>query len=284
MLKKNDALSQFSNLPDMSAINHTFIIPAYKNSIFLEDCIKSLKQQTISSIIIITTSTPSEFIAGIARKYNIELLINEYDNGIAGDWNFAYKACNTKYLTLAHQDDVYLPDYTEKCLLYAEKKTNSNMLLVFTDYKEVKTNKEKKSSLIITVKKILLLLFLFRNNFKNPFIKKGILSFGNPISCPTVMFNILNIGPFEFSEKYRYNLDWEAWLRLAKRDGKFIYINRKLMLHRIHNESQTISQIRDNNREKEEEMIFISIWNKPFAKLLMSMYRYAAKLNVNTLD
>ena len=268
------------NPTEMIANKHTFIIPAYKNSIFLEDCIISLQQQTIPSIIIITTSTPSDFVTGIAGKYNIEIAINEHDKGIAGDWNFAYKICKTKYLTLAHQDDVYLPTYTENCLHHAEKPTNNDTLIIFTNYEEIVSDRPGKISVILLIKQMILLIFRIKNNIRSHFLKRIILSFGNPISCPTVMFNIENIGPFEFSDKYRYNLDWEAWLRLAKMHGKFIYINRKLMLHRIHSESQTIFQIRDNNRVKEEERIFTMIWNKPFAKLLMLFYRFGSAINI----
>jgi hypothetical protein len=264
----------------MTCSDHTFIIPAYKGSDFIEECIISLKQQTLNSKIIITTSTPSSFVFDISRKYNIEIYINKNGNNIANDWNFAYKMCQTKYLTLAHQDDIYLPEYTEQCLNYAEIPANSDSLMIFTDYKEIAGDHKKKVSLIIFVKKALLSVFLLKNNIKSNFLKRSILSFGNPISCPSVMFNVKNIGPFEFSEEYQYNIDWEAWLRLAKKEGKFIYINKKLMVHRLHDESQTFIQIQNDNRYKEEEKIFQSIWNKPFARLIMKIYKYSSSLNV----
>ncbi len=282
MPERNDA-STSSQTPERDDPMHSFIIPAYNDSRFLEDCIRSLKQQTVPSAIIITTSTPSDFITALARKYNIEIKTNESKGGIAMDWNFAYRACKTKYLTLAHQDDVYLPEYTERCLYQAEKETNSDTLIVFTDYSELLTGKEKKTSLIVMVKKLLLFVFRIRNNYKNKFIKRSIVSFGNSISCPTVMFNTENTGSFEFSDKYRYNVDWEAWLRMARMEGRFIYINRKLMLHRIHSESETILQIKDNNRIIEEEMMFTLIWNKTNARLLMKLYRFGSKLNAKTL-
>ena len=56
------------------------------------------------------------------------------------------------------------------------------------------------------------------------------------------------------------------------------------MFHRIHSESQTVIQIKNNNRMTEEEMIFTSIWNKTIARLLMKVYRYSSKLNVNILN
>jgi glycosyltransferase involved in cell wall biosynthesis len=264
----------------MSNINHTFIIPAYKNSVFIEDCIISLKQQTLPSNILITTSTASPFLDNIARKYNIAIHVNKNGKGIANDWNFAYKMCQTKYLTLAHQDDYYLPDYTERCLKYAEKTRNQDSLIIFTDYQEYVSDRLRKVSLLIFIKRVLLVTFLFKNNIKNHFIKRGILYFGNPISCPSVMFNINNIGHFEFCEEYLCNMDWDAWLRLANMNGKFIYVNKKLMVHRLHNESQTAMQIQNYNRYEEDKKIFQSIWNKPIAKLLMGIYKYATIYNM----
>ena len=42
--------------------DHTFAICAYKESPYLEECIKSLKNQTIKSNILIATSTPKELL------------------------------------------------------------------------------------------------------------------------------------------------------------------------------------------------------------------------------
>ena len=57
--------------------NHTFVICAYKESRYLEDCIISLTQQTIESKIIISTSTPNTHIKKLAEKYKIELFVRE---------------------------------------------------------------------------------------------------------------------------------------------------------------------------------------------------------------
>lgn len=263
----------------MTCLDHTFIIPAYKNSIYMEDCIISLREQTIPSKILITTSTPSEFLFDIAKRHNIEIDINEHGGSIAKDWNFALKSCKTKYLTLAHQDDIYFPDYAESCVKCAEKPINWDNLILFTDYKEIMIDQPRRFSLNIYVKKLLLVMFLLKNNIKNHFLKKSMLSLGNPISCPSVMFNLKNIGSFEFSDEYKYNLDWEAWLRLAKMKGRFVYLNERLMAHRLHNESQTSIQIQSNMRIEEEERIFQSIWNKPMAKLLMQFYKYSSAFN-----
>ena len=67
--------------------DHTFAVCAYKESPYLEECIKSLKSQTIKSNILIATSTPNDYIKGIADKYEIPYYINEGEGGITQDWN-----------------------------------------------------------------------------------------------------------------------------------------------------------------------------------------------------
>ena len=88
-------------------MNHTFAICAYKESEYLEKCIKSLENQTVLSEIIMVTHTPSDFLKNIAEKHNIPLYINEGEGGITQDWNFALSKVKTKYATVTHQDDVY---------------------------------------------------------------------------------------------------------------------------------------------------------------------------------
>ena len=109
---------------DMSA-KHTFVICAYKESAYLEECILSLKQQTVKSNIIMITSTPNNYIRELAEKYEIPLKVNEGEGGIVQDWNFGYAQCRTPYITIAHQDDVYFPEYAEHAvnMLESAKKT-----------------------------------------------------------------------------------------------------------------------------------------------------------------
>ena len=57
--------------------DHTFAVCAYKESPYLESCIKSLISQTVKSNIIVCTSTPCEFIENMARYllFNINFVI-----------------------------------------------------------------------------------------------------------------------------------------------------------------------------------------------------------------
>ena len=88
---------------------HTFAVCAYKESPYLEDCLQSLMAQTVDSHIIMATSTPNDFISSIAEQYNLPLFVNHGEGGITQDWNFAYTHADSKYVTIAHQDDIYEP-------------------------------------------------------------------------------------------------------------------------------------------------------------------------------
>lgn len=262
----------------MEKPRHTFAIIAYKESPYLEECILSLRKQTIQSDIFISTSTPSIFLDRLSEKYRIPIIVNNFNDGIASDWSFAYNNCVTDYVTLAHQDDIYLPEYTEDCLGAAQKEGADN-LIIFTDCSNLYKKKIAPFSLNLMIKNILLLAFFFKPCTRYDFIKRGVLFLGNPIACPSVMYHKELIGPFEFSKNFHCNMDWDAWLRLSQRKGGFIYVRKKIILHRIHQNSQTMIQVKKNIRRKEDEIIFRRLWPEPAAKLLAGIYSFASKSN-----
>src|SRR5574341_997948 len=118
-------------------IQHTFVICAYGDSPFLEACIQScLEQSSVKSNrskVVLYTSTPSDQIKILCQRYQIELFVKT-GGGIGIDWNNALSVVDTKYATIAHQDDLYLPDYGEAVLSEFESQADTN--LVFTDYCE----------------------------------------------------------------------------------------------------------------------------------------------------
>jgi len=254
---------------------HTAIIMAFGESPYLEKCICSLKKQTVKSRVLMSTSTPSAFLSHISEKYHIPLLINNLAKGIASDWSFAYNNCKTRYVTLVHQDDLYLPEYTEACLAVTEKQSNKT-LITFTDYYEMFGGRTRSMTLNLFIKKVLLSTFLFKDSINSYLAKKSILFFGNSISCPSVMYNKDHIGSFEFSKEFCCNVDWDAWLRLSSMKGSFVYVKKPLMVHRIHDAAQTFRQIKTSAREEEDKKIFKKLWPKPIAKILSKLYYFGA--------
>ncbi len=129
------------------ACEHTFVVMAYGDS----PCLDSLLQQTVPSAICIATSTPSDYLRDQARRIGASLYETEPGRGIAHDWNFALRQAKTKYVTLAHQDDWYAPDYTRKCL--AAIKTSPNTLICLTYYTERVGTLERQNCLLLAVKR-----------------------------------------------------------------------------------------------------------------------------------
>ena len=96
--------------------DHTCGICAYGESPYLEACIRSLREQTVPTRILMATSTPTALLRAAAERWRIPLFIREGESGLAADWNFALRCAETSLVTLAHQDDVYADTYTEKML------------------------------------------------------------------------------------------------------------------------------------------------------------------------
>jgi len=256
---------------------HTFVILAYKESPYLEDCILSLKKQTMKSKIILSTSTPSRFLNQMSQKHAIPLVINSKKQGIASDWSFAYQHAETDFVTLAHQDDVYQPTYTESCL---NTPGVMKSIILFTDYIEEHEGRIRETNLLLKVKRMMLTFFFpFQSKLNSLAMKKLLISLGNPISCPTVMYNKGKIGKFDFNQKFVMNLDWEANFRFAEMPGDFIYINNTLVIRKIHKDSETTKTLQNHRRHEEDRLIFESIWPDPIVKILLKLYSTGYKSN-----
>lgn len=255
-------------------LQHTFAILAYGDSPFLPECIESVLSQSVKSEIILTTSTPSSYIMETAKKFGIEVKVNDAPSGIATDWSFAAEQCKTPFFTLAHQDDIYLPEYTEKLL-----PRMSDAVIGFTDYGELREDEAVEKNRLMAVKRILLFPIRIRKRCKSKFLKKSLLRLGNPICCPSVMYHNKYLPKPLFDAAYSNNLDWDAWLRAAEGDGEFVYANEKLMLHRVHKDSETTKQIENSGRAQEDLKMFLRLWPKFIAKIIFRFYQSGYRSN-----
>lgn len=255
--------------------DHTFAICAYKESKFLEECIKSLKKQTMKSNIIMCTSTPNDFIKNLAKKYDIKLYINKGKSGIGPDWNFAVSKTETPLCTIAHQDDLYEKNYCEE--IYKVYQKDKNFSIAFGDYREFKNGKKIELTKNLKIKKFLLRKLVNNGNSKKA--RLSALKYGNAICCPCVTVNKTVVGDKPYETDFKCNLDWATWTKFARMDYPFEYINKELMQHRIYSESTTSSLIENNVRLEEDYKMYLEFWPKPIAKLFMHFYKDAIKTN-----
>lgn len=255
--------------------NHTFVVLAYKESEYLPECIQSLLKQTVKSKIVIATSTDNGYIRALGEKYKIPVVVNDGSRGIAEDFDFGVKAGTTKFVTVAHQDDTYEPQYLEQM----EKKLKGDTIIAFTDYYEKHPNGRQYTNRNLRIKRIMLFPLRWRIFQKSRWVRRRILSLGNPICCPAVTFNRDNIRENIFQSNFRSNMDWKAWELLSKERGSFVYIPKPLMMHRIHEESTTTEVISEGKRTNEDFRMMCLFWPKGIARIIAKIYAGSEKNN-----
>lgn len=269
--------------------NHSFVICAYGESPFLEQCIRSLQQQTISSIIMLATSTPSIYLEQLCRQYQIEYCVREGTSSITSDWNYALAVAGTPYVTIAHQDDIYEPDYTQRVMEQVQccENRKKTPVILFTDYSELVAGIKYPDRRNLKIKKILLHPLRKVERQHRTLWKRHILRFGNAVCCPSVTYHMEYIRELLkeeqreslFEQHFRSNLDWQAWEWLSRKEGVFAYIPEVLMAHRIHEESETTATIQEHLRRHEDYEMFCRFWPKWIAKLITGVYTESEKSN-----
>lgn len=255
--------------------DHTWLICAYKESPYLEECIASLMNQTVLSGIRIATSTPCKHISDLAEKYGLEVFVNHGKTGISGDWNFALGIGETEFLTIAHQDDTYEPTYVEEMLSTVNQ--DGNPILYFTDYGELRNGEMVTENKLLKTKRMLLVpIRLFP---RRKIARRCSLAFGDAICCPSVTYRKSIMKDYPFEDHFRSDLDWEMDEKLSKRKGSFLFNPKILMYHRIHEESATTEIIGDHQRTVEDYEMMKKFWPDWIAKRLSKVYAGAEKSN-----
>lgn len=258
--------------------DHCFALCAYGDSPYLEECIRSLKGQTVRSNILIATSTPSETIDKLAAEYNIPVFINPEQKGIGADWNFAYDAAKTNLVTITHQDDLYEPGYTEN--LIRDLNDAKDPIIWFCDYYELRNGKKVLNNRNLRIKEVMLAPLRIKRFQKSRFVRRAILAFGSPICCPSVTYVKANAGTRgNFSTEMKVSLDWDQWEKQSRKEGAFVYSPKPLMSHRIHEASATSELIASSTRSREDLAMYRRFWPEWAAKALEHAYTKSEKSN-----
>ncbi len=258
---------------------HTFVILAYKESKYLEKCILSVLNQSLKTNVVIATSTPNQYIDAFAKKYKLKVIINDSrEKGIGNDFNFAVHCVNTELVTVAHQDDIYDFDYAKEIVNNYTKYKDS--IILFTKYYEIRNDKKIYSNKNLKIKNTLLFPLILKSisNFK--IIKRASIRYGNAICCPSVTYVRSKVPKIIFKNNFTCNVDWEAWELLSKINGRFVYINKPFMGHRVHDDSTTTKIINSNIRTQEDLEMFNKFWPKFITKIINKIYKNSEKSNI----
>jgi hypothetical protein len=254
-------------------MDHTFAIPVFRAAPRLEALVSSLRAQSAAgSEILLATSTPSTELEDFARAERLALHVNPQCMGIAADWNFALGLVRTPLVTLAHQDDVFAPGYLERLAGALERYPGT--VIAFSDYAEHTPLGPRPRNLNARLKRALTeRAFRGRACISEPRDKLRLLALGNPICCPSVLFNRATLGGFCFPQGFQTNLDWMAWCELARRPGGFVYVRERLVSKGVHAGSETTATIASRARAREDRALFESMWPRPVAAALAAIYR-----------
>lgn len=246
---------------------HTFAICAYKESPYLEECIKSILKQTIKTNVILVSSTKNKHISSLAEQYHIPLFYRPGKSDIQEDWNFGIQCSKTELITIAHQDDVYDKYYVENIL---NNYTGKELMLSTENY--FLKNGKKISDKNLVIKRILKSPLRIPGLSNVRWIRKLTLAFGNTINCPSVTYNKTLVGEPIFTSNLKFALDWDTFYKIYKQKGKVKCIPKKLISFRIHDASTTASWIHNKTRQIEDTIMFQKFWPKPIVKLIMKFY------------
>ncbi|MCH4180590.1 MAG: glycosyltransferase family A protein [Atopobiaceae bacterium] len=252
-------------------MKHSFAVCAYKQSPYLKECLDSLMaQEGCESEVFIATSTPSDWLDGIASSYGIPVHVNTGEHGIGQDWNFAVSQAGCDYVTIAHQDDIYLPRYAVTATEMLGRTTSS--LIFFCDYGELRDGKQVDDNHILEVKRRMLRPLADGKNASSITARRRILSMGSAICCPSVTLNRSSCGVSPYRTHMKCSLDWDTWENLSKLDGEFYYSSSLLMYHRIHEDSATTALIENDTRTEEDREMLGRFWPSPVASVINHFY------------
>lgn len=253
---------------------HAFVVPTYGHSPHLESCLASLAAQHVRSDVVVCTSTPFSELQSLCDAFGARLVVHGPNAGIGRDWNVALSASEAELVTIAHQDDVYAPGFSEESL--EANRRWPDAALYFCDADEITEGGQPREGGRNNGVKRLLVTAAFSGGemMRSSFARRLLLGFGNPIVCPTVTINRRVTEGFRFRENLRTNMDWLAWLDLSTM-GPVTRIKRRLVSHRVHTDSETARCIGDGARRSEDLLVFRLLWPSPVATILARVYSYS---------
>ena len=231
---------------------HTFVILAYCESDDLEDCIKSILNQSVKSNVVIATSTKNDFIIDIASEYALGVMVIDDANNKGDIYNYALNAFDTKLVTIASQNDVYDRNYVKEIL--KSYKQNQDASIIFTDYYELLDDKKKKKTFKKRIKNCLMKPLKNRRFGNKKHFKKLVLKYDQVFCTSSVTYVKDEIKNNFFPSDLIYYNDWLAFIDLANIDSRFVYVDKELVGKRIINEDISLEKM------NESILIYRKLW------------------------
>jgi teichuronic acid biosynthesis glycosyltransferase TuaG len=228
----------------------SIITPSYNASKFIEECIRSVLDQSYTNWeLIIVDDCSSDNSCEMIRKYNdkrIQLFELDSNVGAAEARNVAIRQAKGKYIAFLDSDDLWEPQKLEKQISFMQKK---DIVFSFSTYQPMSEDGSKLYSIIYAPK-----IVAYSSYLKNTII-----------GCLTVVIDREKTGDFEMPN-IRSSHDMALWLLIMRRGFDAYGLDENLAKYRIVSTSNTASKwhaakdVWKVYREIEKLSFFYSSW------------------------
>lgn len=232
----------------------TFAIPCRDGARHLPALLRSLLGQTVACRLLLVDDASTDRSVALAREVagdRLQVVQNPDPLGIPGNWNRAAALVDTEYFCLAHQDDVYAPDFA--AALSATLAAAPGAAAAHCPAVAIDDEGARRRSLAERYK-----ARIWR---RLPAVESPAEAFprlfaGNYVSCPSLVYRrsaFLAIGAFD--QHFRFAPDWEWLLRATAKGWQLATVARPLVSYRRHREQATRAAASTLKRYREEHAL-----------------------------
>lgn len=237
----------------------TFVMPVYNGTRHLREAIDSILRQDVHLICVDDASTDDS--AAIIRATGAALVQNPQRLGLAGNWNRAMALVTTPAFVLAHQDDVYEPDFAATMIALLDAHPRAFIA-------HCKTIPIDDAGRVIDTPAARYKESLWPA--RDPYEEAGgaaiaRLARGNFIVAPSVIFRTDAARAIGRFSPMQFVLDWEYWFRGLLAGYTIAGTHRRLVRFRRHERTATRATELTLDRYREE--IALQRWLSTNAKI-----------------
>jgi len=222
------------------------IIPTYNQGIFLEKCLNSVTEQTFRDFeIIVIDNNSSDNTKGIIKKFKKRIIYKKIRNQgvIAKSRNYGIRISKGKWISFLDSDDKW--EKNKLKITYAKIKKNDFDVICNSEW----ILKDKVTKIWIYGP--------YRKNFYERMIK-----YGNHLStsASTVKSDFIKKNNIYFRENKTFTTseDYDFFLNIANKSGKFFFVSKPLGYHYFHDKSLSFKN------SKHEKAIYAVLKNHIF--------------------
>lgn len=196
-------------------------IPAYKNTNYLKRLLDSIAEQTFTDYeVVVTDDSPDDTVKDFLQHYDKIKSIKHFKNspalGTPENWNEGIRRARGTWIKLMHDDD-WFTHANALQVFYNTAQQNPYCKFFFSGFQNV----TQETGEVEVVKCSFLDLLILKHSPLNLFKKVYI---GNP-SCTFIR---RDVGLF-YDKDFKFVVDFEYYIRLIQRFGKYRYIDNVLL-------------------------------------------------------